>query len=129
MGKRVGELKTLSALFLALIFLASTAAGAAADDKNAAKADKPISQVPWKKVSSAEREVLKPLEKDWDQLPGTQQRRLIVAGKQYPKLLPIQQERFQARIKEWAALTPEQRMAAREKYRDLSNCIKKLIHF
>ena len=106
-----------------------SAAGVAADNKNAAKADKPVAQVPWKKVSSTEREVLKPLEKDWDQLPGTQQRRLIVAGKQYPKLLPIQQERFQARIKEWAALTPEQRMAAREKYRDLSNCIKKLIHF
>ena len=90
---------------------AGSAASAPTVDKSAVKADKPAASVAWKKISRDEREVLRPLEKDWDQLPGTQQRRLIVAAKQYPKLLPIQQERFQERIKEWAALSPDQRKA------------------
>ena len=40
----------------------------------------------------------------------------------YPKLKPVQQQRLQKRMKDWAKLTPEQRRAAREKY----TTIKKL---
>ena len=32
---------------------------------------------------------------------------------------PIQQERFQERIRDWAAMTPEQRKAARETFQGL----------
>ena len=61
----------------------------------------------------------RPLAPDWDQLPGYQQKRLMSAARQYPKMLPIQQERFQERIRDWAAMTPEQRKAARETFQGL----------
>ena len=35
-------------------------------------------------------------------------------------MTPIQQERFQDRLKEWAELTPAQRHVARDKYKNLS---------
>jgi hypothetical protein len=98
------------------VFLISSSHVLAADPKKEQKA----SPIPWSKVADADRKVLTPLEKDWNQLPAVQQRRLITSAKQYPKLAPIQQERFQERIKEWATLTPEQRQAAREKYKNLS---------
>ena len=41
------------------------------------------------------------------------------AARQYPKMRPIQQERFQERIRDWAAMTPEQRKAARETFQGL----------
>ena len=44
----------------------------------------------------------------------------MATAKRYPKLRPIEQGRFQDRIKDWAALSPDQRKAARETYKDLS---------
>jgi hypothetical protein len=41
------------------------------------------------------------------------------AARQYPKMQPVQQERFQARLRDWAAMSPEQRKAARETFKGL----------
>jgi hypothetical protein len=41
------------------------------------------------------------------------------AARQYPKMQPIQQERFQERIRDWAAMTPQQRKAARETFKGM----------
>ncbi len=134
-GKRSAAKNTTAAscmtlavlLCAALSIVAPSLAQASATSKtpqkqqSASDTKKPVPPVDWKKIPETERKVLAPLEKDWAQLPGMQQRKLIGAAKAYPKLVPIQQERFQERIKEWAGLTLEQRLAARDKFQRLSN--------
>lgn len=53
----------------------------------------------------------------WDTLPEAQRSRLLETAKRYPQLNHEQKERFHSRLAKWSKLTPEQRKAAREKYR------------
>ena len=76
-------------------------------------------QTPWSQLSSEERRVLGPVAQDWERMPGFQQKRLISSARRYPSLQPIQKERFEERIRDWAAMTPEQRRAARETFQGL----------
>jgi predicted Fe-S protein YdhL (DUF1289 family) len=84
-----------------------------------AETDRGVPQVPWASLSPDERRVLGPVGQDWDRLPGYQQQRLISSARRYPTLQPIQKERFDQRIRDWANMTPEQRRAARETYQGL----------
>ena len=76
-------------------------------------------QTPWGSLSSEERRILAPVEGEWERMPGYQQQRLISSARRYPSFQPIQKERFDARIRDWAAMTPEQRRAARETFQGL----------
>ncbi len=60
-------------------------------------------QTRWSRLSTQDRQVLAPLAPDWEKLPGYQQQRLKSAARKYPDMRPIQQERFQERIRDWAA--------------------------
>jgi hypothetical protein len=100
----------LGASLLALSL--AVAAGEAPKDLNAP-------QKPWKSLPLESREVLAPLASDWDKMPGYQQSRMLSAARKYPNLRPIQQERFQERIRDWAAMSPDQRKAARDSYQGL----------
>lgn len=102
-------------LVLAAALLAASLAATAGE---AAK-DLKTPQRPWRSLPVESREVLAPLASDWDKLPGYQQSRLLSAARQYPQLRPIQQERFQERIGDWAAMSPDQRKAARDSYQGL----------
>lgn len=76
-------------------------------------------QTPFESLSPEERRVLGPVRENWSSMPGYQQQRLISSARRYQSLQPIQKERFDSRIKDWAAMTPEQRRAAREAYEGL----------
>lgn len=76
-------------------------------------------QTPWTSLSVEDRKVLHPVAPDWDRLPGVQQQRLMSAARQYPKFRPDEQRRFQGRLGDWAAMSPEQRKAARETFKGL----------
>jgi hypothetical protein len=76
-------------------------------------------QTPFHALAPEERRVLAPVQENWGNLPGYQQQRLISSARRYPSLQPIQKERFDSRIKDWAAMTPEQRRAARETFEGL----------
>jgi hypothetical protein len=76
-------------------------------------------QTPFYMLSPDERRVLAPVQESWTHLPGYQQQRLINSARRYPSMQPIQKERFDARIKNWAEMTPEQRRAARETFEGL----------
>ena len=41
------------------------------------------------------------------------------AARQYPSLQPIQKERFEQRLRDWTAMTPDQRKAARETFQGM----------
>ena len=76
-------------------------------------------QTRWSELAPAERRILGPIEENWDRLPGYQQQRLISSARKYPSLQPIQKERFDTRIRDWAAMSSEQRRAARETFQGL----------
>jgi hypothetical protein len=73
-------------------------------------------QTPFQALAPDERRVLAPVEERWATMPGYQQQRLVNSARRYQSLQPIQKERFDSRIKDWAAMTPEQRRAARETF-------------
>jgi hypothetical protein len=107
-----------------LIAAALVAVAAHAADQRAAPAPpieraKPVPQTPFYALKPEERKVLAPVERDWNNLPGYQQQRLMQSARRYPSLQPIQKERFDTRIRDWAAMSPEQRRAARETYQGL----------
>jgi hypothetical protein len=76
-------------------------------------------QTPWSSLSSEQRRILGPVAPDWERMPGYQQQRLMSAARQYPSLQPIQKERFDQRIRDWATMSSDQRKAARETFQGL----------
>ena len=84
-----------------------------------AQVDRGAPQMPWSALSPQEQRVLGPVGPDWNRLPGYQQQRLLSSARRYPSLQPIQKERFDQRIRDWATMTPDQRRAARETYKGL----------
>src|SRR6185503_6903385 len=76
-------------------------------------------QTPWSSLSPEQKRILGPVAPDWERMPGYQQQRLMSAARQYPSLQPIQKERFDQRIRDWATMTSDQRKAARETFQGL----------
>ena len=78
MGKRVFAVAFRLAgaalmVLSATVFSSGIYAQSKAESKTSAgKTEKQVAPTPWNKVSSSERKVLTPLEKDWNQLPGIQ---------------------------------------------------------
>jgi hypothetical protein len=71
----------------------------------------------WTDLSLAQRGVLEPFGKQWNTW-STQEKRVWVAlADKFPQYTGPQQARARQRIKDWAALTPEQRRLARSNYR------------
>ncbi len=73
----------------------------------------------WKQLTVAQRHVLAPLAGEWDKLDPDRRLKWIGVAERYPNLAPEQQQRLQSRMKEWAALSTEEREAAREKFKNL----------
>ena len=74
----------------------------------------------WQKLSPSEQEALAPLHAQWDSLPEHQQHHMLGIAQHYPGLNSDAKQRFLSRLSTWAKLTPEQRQAARDKYRAFS---------
>lgn len=73
----------------------------------------------WSELTPAQKQVLAPLEREWERLDTTRRRKWVTIANRYPKMKPLQQQRLQRRMNDWAKLTPEERQAAREKYQTL----------
>jgi TRAP-type C4-dicarboxylate transport system substrate-binding protein len=93
--------------------LALALAGAPA----AAAAPVGLSAPTWKELSPADREILAPLQPDWDGWDAQRRQKWLGIAKRYPKLAPAEQQRLQQQMHTWASLTPAQRQAAREQYK------------
>ena len=61
-----------------------------------------------------------PLSKDWDGLESYRRKKWLGIAQRYPQMPPEQQQRVSARMKAWAALTPQERNLAREKFKKLN---------
>jgi hypothetical protein len=67
----------------------------------------------WADLSASEKKLLAPLAPSWESLDSPRKRKWIAIAQTYPKLPAADQERFQTRIAEWAALSPRERAVAR----------------
>jgi len=67
----------------------------------------------WSALKPAQREALKPLERDWPGIDGLRKRKWLEIAERYPHLPAQDQALLQARMAEWSRLTPMQRGQAR----------------
>jgi hypothetical protein len=110
--------KAFIAIILCLSFVVPAAAAEPNQPKEAAaklKASKPA----WTELTPAQQEVLAPLKDEWHEIDTARRNKWIRVADRYPKMKPDAQQRLQTRMREWAALTPEQRQVAREKYQNI----------
>lgn len=75
----------------------------------------------WGGLTPRQKQVLTPLQSEWDSLPDARRKNWLGIANRYPRMSVEEQRRVQARIREWAELTPDQRRKARERYRSLQN--------
>lgn len=67
----------------------------------------------WQDLKPGQRTALKPLERDWAGISSNQKQKWLEVADRFPALQPEEKGRIQARMAEWAQLTPEQRTQAR----------------
>ena len=72
----------------------------------------------WQALSSQQRATLAPLQNDWASIDGPRKTKWLDIAARYPKLPPSEQERLQARMTEWARMTPSERGRARLNYQE-----------
>ena len=78
-----------------------------------------LKQPSWHELSPQQRQILAPLAKDWDQMEALRRKKWVGIAGRYPHMTPDEQARIQYQMREWAKLSPQQRMLAREKYKEL----------
>ena len=71
----------------------------------------------WGSLSGAQQSALKPLERDWRGIGPDHKQKWLEIAAQFPAMSGSERQRVQARMTEWAAMTPQQRGAARLQFR------------
>jgi hypothetical protein len=70
----------------------------------------------WNELTPKQRDILKPLEREWTSLDGTGREKWIEIAARFPKLPAAEQARIEERMGEWARMTPRQRGEARLRF-------------
>ena len=74
--------------------------------------------VRWSEMKPAQQASLKPLEQDWSRIDGSQKQKWLQVAAGFPKLSAPEQARVQARMADWAKLTPQERGQARLNFQE-----------
>ncbi len=67
----------------------------------------------WKELTAKEQTALSPLSAEWDEMRLGQKNKWLSVAKDFDKLPAPQQTKMHARMREWTALSPQQRATAR----------------
>lgn len=78
------------------------------------------SQPTWGQLSAEQHRILAPLVNEWDAMENVRRKKWLGIAERYARMSPKEQERVQARMREWVELTPQQRRDARNKFASLS---------
>lgn len=76
----------------------------------------PAADLPWSSLKPAERKGLAPLERDWSHLSAQQRRLWVELAQRMPTMSTDRQQRIQARMAEWARMSPAERGQARLRF-------------
>jgi hypothetical protein len=111
--------RALLPLVVAVVLLAP-AHGVAADGVRSPGASAPVREegIRWQSLTPAQREALKPLERDWPSIEATRKQKWLALAARYPTLPPEERYRIQERMSEWAKLTPAERGQARLRFEE-----------
>ncbi len=72
----------------------------------------------WAALRPAQREALKPLERDWAGIDSLRKRKWIEIAERFPNMPPQDQARLQTRMAEWARMTPLERGQVRLNFQE-----------
>ena len=78
-----------------------------------ASAKKPESSPTWQSLSANQKTALSPLHKLWPEISEAQKRKWLALSVNFSDRSAEEQAKMQARMKDWAKLTPQQRALAR----------------
>ena len=70
----------------------------------------------WEGLKPTQKEILAPLESDWDYMLPDSRKKWIQVANIYPKMSPQDQQRLQSRMTSWSNLSQKERRIARENY-------------
>jgi len=102
----------LGGFFLALPSTSVFAQNTIVLEKNADKNAGPA----WSQLSIPQQQALKPLSKLWPTMTAAHKRKWLAVSQNFTQLSDQEQITIQSRMQEWAALSPQQRSAARLNY-------------
>lgn len=77
-------------------------------------------QPTWAQLNAPQRNILAPLANDWDTMENVRRKKWLGIAERYPTMNADEQQRTQVRMREWAALKPEQRTKVRDTYKDFN---------
>ncbi len=80
---------------------------------SSASTKKPESSPTWQSLNTSQKAALAPLHKLWPEISEAQKRKWLALSVNFSDRSDEEQEKMQARMKEWAKLTPKQRALAR----------------
>lgn len=70
----------------------------------------------WDSLSAAQRDALKPLEREWSTLDGERKQKWLAIAAKFPSMPPQERSRIQDRMTDWAKLSPQERGVARQQF-------------
>ncbi len=117
------------ALVLSALTLLAHALPAQAQVSSAMAGEKPsalqtLVEPLWTDLTPQQRSVLEPFGAQWNTWSAQEKRVWVSLANKFPQYTPAEKAKAKQRIKDWAALTPEQRRLARSNYR-LANKLPK----
>lgn len=74
----------------------------------------------WIQLSPQQKSILAPLAKDWDAMENVRKRKWLGIADRYPTMKADEQQRIQARMREWIKLSPIERTKARDSFKDFN---------
>lgn len=128
---------TTSKRLLSCLLLSILATGASAQTSPSTAATPPapakavvaqatVSGPGWTELNPVQRDILKPLAPSWNALSQGHKRKWLQMAKSYPSLSAEEQVKMQGRMKEWVALTQQQRAQARLNFAKTNELSKEL---
>ncbi len=80
-------------------------------------APKPAEAGPrWQELNPAQRQALKPLEREWQAIDAERKKKWLAIAQKYPSMQPQEQARVQERMADWARLSPAERGTTRQQF-------------
>lgn len=75
----------------------------------------------WAELTPVQRQALAPLQAQWPTLDANRKAKWLVVAGRYERMSPDGRQRLQARMSEWARLSPQERGRARQSYQELKD--------
>ena len=84
----------------------------------AAGATGPAAGAAWQGLTPGQKQILAPLERDWGVIDAQRRAKWLEVAAHFPSMPEAEKQRLQARMADWARMTPAQRSSARLQFQE-----------